>query len=430
MSYVDTPIRLPNGRMAQTTMPLVDQMGVSPIQGRTPTGQLMSYADTQRGAFPQRASGVPSFGQDIATQLAMDQLWGYRSPAGSGVVPPSTPSFGVGGATPQMMVDEFGFVTNPQANVAREVIGDVASQGGFRNTLRGLGGRVASSATGSGNPGGLLNGVGFRNLAAPMEGRILGRIPQLASGGLGAGLLRGGLYGVAGQLGGGMLEQLADSQGWGEAGDILGSAARFAPLGAPLGLPGIAAMAIGGGLYGHFTGDNGGEEEKPTLDAVKESLSSYVEPLEFARADALVETYKAMGMEEDAAIQQAYAPLIAQVEQGAAQEAEAENILALQMASQSAMAPILAQSNQRLRQFENHMNQLIPTLPENYQNVFRASVPEVAMWQGMMNDANAGAALTAPLADYIRNAQMTGGGEQDYGSALANDPLLSQFSGG
>lgn len=280
-----------------------------------------------------------------------------------------------------------------------------ASQGGLRQSL-----------LSQMRPGQWLN----RPMNNPMAAGLANRIPG------GAGMLRGGLYGMAGNLGGGMLEGAFDSQDMGMAGDIVGSAARFAPLGSVFGLPGMAVAGGVGGIWGALTGDRGGDQ-RSAQEKLTEELGGLVPEDQLTRAGALYNALEGT-LGEEAAFQTAYGQLINDLAMGQTAE-PAPDVLALQMATQAMMQPIVAQSNQRLADFQAQMGQIIPTLPEAYQSAYAAAVPEAAMWQGMMIDANQMAAQMAPIAEAIRQQQTTGG-TNSYASALAQDDLLSQFMGG
>src|SRR5690606_4279219 len=106
----------------------------------------------------------------------------------------------------------------------------------------------------------------------------------------------------------------------------------------------------------------------------------------------------------------------------------APDVLALQMASQAMMQPIVDQARQRYEAYEQIMNEQIQRLPPEYQAMYATAVPTARFWQDQILDANSLAAQMAPVAEAIRQQQYTGGG--GYGNVLANDPILSELIGG
>ena len=388
--------------------------------------QLAAYIPQIRG--PRGAFLPNDQVQQIARGRVFNQGTGLRNPfppVAPGTALPTTPIAGalpVGGSTQTY--------SGPVSSRQPLAIGAGGGGGGLAPIAQAAGGAaddVAAAAGGSarqgllrqmmgGAPGQFLN----RPFSNSMLSGIAGRIPG------GAGALRSGLYGIAGNLGGGLLEQVMDQQGWGMAGDILGSAARFAPLGAWGGPLGMAVMGVGGGLWGALTGDRGGDQ-RSVPERLTDDLSGFVPDAQLAQAQALYSALEGT-LGAEAAMQTAYGPLIEQLATGAQQQ-PAPDVLALQMAAQSMMNPIIAQSNRRIADFEARMNEIIPTLPDAYQSVYAAAVPEAALWQGQMMDAAQLSAQLAPVAEAIRNGQFSTGGDS-YANLLANDDILSSMLGG
>lgn len=310
------------------------------------------------------------------------------------------------GGVPFGVENTFSRLSRPQRLLARGQHMAGRASGAVAGRANGLLGQLLSSDASS-KPITMFGGGRI--------GSFLNRAPGVA---------RGAGYGLAGNLAGSVLGGFLDSQGQGLLADIVQGAGPGAGLGAMFGLPGAVIGGIGGGLIGALAGDRGGAPQMTVPQIMSQKLTGLVPADELERARRLYEAYTGIGVDEETAINNAYGRIIEQLNQPQV----TPDVLALQMATQALMQPIVDQARERFATYEQMMSDRIADLPAEYQPLFAATIPQAMFRQNQILDANMLAAQLAPVAETFRQQQQYAAG--GYGNPLAQDPILSALVGG
>lgn len=305
-------------------------------------------------------------------------------------------------------------VTEPPRRAARmEKVGRIkAAQQGATGVADDLAGQLAGSqvddaAAAAARRPGLLGKVGLKN----------------------PGLVKGLGLPVAGQLAGGLI------QGGEEAGSgrgRLAAAARGAGTGAGIGsmFPG-AGTAIGAGvggllglldpegnvpLLGNLYGapDSGGFDTQTAMDAIVNS--GYADPEKVARAQAVMEILTANGYSEQEAFQQAFAPLIEEIQSGSVAGAPSQDAMAYQAMAAALMQPFVQNMLASAGAQEQISRQYLDKVPGDYRATLEASIPRARALQDFTANAYGLTSQLLPSIYDLESAMQGGGGGQDWDS--------------